>query len=141
MSILYKTRRRTHLGFAIILACLLFGSAYGQDLPKDWDKCRCPNVTMWTDSFEAKEGETKVFKIVFEDPDDEKCDLKIGWIVSNGEIVEGQGTTQIRLKIPENAAGSSIRVVADMDQGNVNCENDQTEVIEIVAKEPQRGDP
>lgn len=121
-------------GFAVVLACLLFGSANGQDLPEGPDDCRCPNVTMWTDSYQAREGETKVFRIEFENPEHEKCDLKIGWIVTSGEIVHGQGTREMRLRIPDNAGGTSIQVAADMNQGELTCENHPTETIKIISK-------
>lgn len=134
MSMLDKIFRNAQVGLAIVLGCLLFGSTNGQDLPEDWDKCRCPNVTMWTDSYEAREGETKVFKIVFENPEHEKCDLKIAWMVTNGEIVDGQGTTQMRLRIPGKAAGTSIRIAANMNQDELICETHPTEKIKILPK-------
>lgn len=132
MYIQIMFRKCVQLAFATVFLCLFFGPGNGQDLPEERDNCRCPNVTMWTDSYEAREGETKLFRIEFENPDHEECDLKIQWMVTAGEIIGGQGTRQMQLRIPEKAAGTSIQIAADMNQGELTCENHPTETIKII---------
>lgn len=130
------SRARTGIQYLVLLfvLCMFFSSVYGQEMPKGCNSCKCPNTSIWTKSFEAHEGETLVFQVVFENPNDEKCDVTFEWLVSLGKIIDGQGTRQMRLRVPKQSVGKSILVVAHLHQGEVSCENHPAEEIRIVPK-------
>lgn len=133
MSLIYKIRRLGQAGLAIFIVCLILGHANGQERLPDCDSCRCPETRIKTDSREAREGETLVFEVVVVDSRLKNCRMTYDWLVSDGEIVGGQGTYQLKLKVPEKSAGATISVAATIN-GEKGCEGGPSETIAIVPK-------
>lgn len=135
MSLIYKIRILGQAGLAILVVCLILGHANGQEKLPDCDSCKCPETRIKTDSRDAREGETIVFEVVIVDSRLKNCPMTYDWLVSDGEIVGGQGTNRLRLKVPEKSAGTTISVAATIN-GENGCEGNPSETIAIVPKKP-----
>ena len=109
---------------------LASGVITGQHESLECASCKCPKTIIEASSSQASEGDTVAFEVIVVDSKLNKCPLTYYWLLSAGEIVSGQRTKIIRLKIPKGSAGSTISVAASVNSDN-GCENNPSETIEI----------
>ncbi|HEV8593318.1 MAG TPA: hypothetical protein VGQ55_14540 [Pyrinomonadaceae bacterium] len=114
------------------IVSLLLASSFviGQEKSPDCASCKCPKTKIEVSSHVTKAGETVIFEVVVVDPKLKQCTLTYDWLVSSGEIISGQSTKSIRLKVPEGRAGTTISVAASVNNDN-GCESNPSETIEI----------
>jgi hypothetical protein len=112
---------------------LASGFVLGQDRSLDCASCKCPNTKIEASSSQASEEDIVAFEVIVVDSKLRKCELAYEWHASAGEIVSGQSTKIIRLKVPKGSAGTTISVVASIN-GDRACENNPSETIAIKPK-------
>lgn len=99
------------------------------DLP-----CECASVSISGPEYPIKPGEAFVVVANMTGGEDAKY-RKIMWTVSDGTIVEGQGTSQILVRVSEHSKAKTVKVTFTIPTAcSATCPNDITEEFHIEPK-------
>lgn len=91
---------------------------------------KCPSIEVTGPSTISSPGDTIEFRAgVTNYAHPEKLSYK--WTVSLGDIVKGQGTSTIRVKKPEDRAGSNVTATVEISGLPAGCENRASETEPI----------
>ncbi len=79
--------------------------------------CECPVLTVRASSETVKNGETLTFHVLYAGVDT----VSYTWTVKNGEIVEGQGTAEIKVRARRNAALNAVTATVSIGGLDPDC--------------------
>ncbi|HRI05126.1 MAG TPA: hypothetical protein PLL77_15420 [Pyrinomonadaceae bacterium] len=79
--------------------------------------CECPTLTVNTSSETVKNGETLTFIASLSGG----ASVSYAWTVKNGEIIEGQGTAEIKVRAKRNAALDTVTATVSISGLDPSC--------------------
>lgn len=81
--------------------------------------CECPALSITSSAQSVKAGNSIVFEVKAE-PTSENP-FTYNWTISNGTIIQGQGTSIIKVKTTPKVAGSKLTATIDIGGTDPNC--------------------
>ncbi len=102
--------------FASISILLFSIFSFGQN--KEISPCPL-GVTVTGPSGLVKPGDEQTFTVKVNNPGNYK--IEYNWLVSDGEIIEGQGTPTIKVVQPEESAGSNLTATVEISDLSGYC--------------------
>lgn len=121
-SNIISCRKAVYICFIVLSICLFAKSAFAQSTQspeKDPSKDICPKFGA-TGPAIVESGKPLEFLVKFADEKDiEKYLYK--WTISYGEIIEGQGTNRIKVKVKDNEVSFSITATVEIDGLPSDC--------------------
>ncbi len=103
--------------FSILVLALCIGSFAQTNEPAP-----CPTISLTREPFDPNIGDFVSYTVVLDDNSD-KYNVKYEWTVKDGEIVSGQGTSTVKIKINLD----SLTVTANVKVSPQNCSSSVTE--------------
>ena len=101
-----------------VLTLLIYFLTLSISVAAQTESANCPSVKIDAPAFAVKFNETATFTIWISDA--EKSDYKYLWSVDGGEIVEGQGTPTMTVKVGE---GAFVRATVEIKGLPDGCKN------------------
>ncbi|MDQ3179723.1 MAG: hypothetical protein M3Q33_04305 [Acidobacteriota bacterium] len=97
-------------------------------------ECVCPTVSVTGPSEITKPGDTMTFTANVSGGTN--CEATYNWTVSQGEIIDGQGTPVIRVQTTEAMAGGNITATVNIGCACPGCAKSASETAGIEAPKP-----
>lgn len=90
--------------------------------------CFCPTVAVNTSASPVKAGETMTFTANISGG---SSDVSYFWTVSDGEIIEGQGTPVIKVATTSKMAGKIVKATVEIDGICEDCSKTESATVSI----------
>lgn len=90
--------------------------------------CFCPTIAVNTSASAVKAGETLTFTA---NVSGGSSDIFYNWIVSDGEIIEGQGTPVIKVATTSKTAGKIVKATVEIDGICEDCSKTESATVSI----------
>ena len=113
--------------FAFITTLILSISSFAQSETKN-----CPAIKMTSPAGVTTPGETMAFSVKVEDEKD-VSNLKYEWAVLIGTIVEGQGTSTLKIATTREMSGANITAKVTIQGLPDKCLNELSEVSSVAS--------
>lgn len=95
--------------------------------------CDCPKLSIKTPKSSVLAGEIMTFTVFAED--DSKLNRTFEWSINLGTIIDGQGTSSIKVQTDTSMVGKNLTAAVQNNTGSVcSCENTVSETVGIVGR-------